>query len=107
MVSVIAMLQDRYKILKAYDGKRGLMLAQKHLPDLILLDMSLPEMDGIDVARELKIKSNTMHIPVISVSARAMEEDIESFLEAGCNDYITKPIDAEELIGKMDKLLYD
>ena len=105
MISINAILKDKYRLWNAIEGVEGIKLAQEHLPDLILLDMSLPKMDGVEVVRKLKKQPDTKNIPVISVSARAMEKDIESFLKAGCNDFVSKPVDGEELIQKIEKLI--
>jgi CheY-like chemotaxis protein len=75
------------------------------MPDLILLDMSLPEMDGWEVARRLKDDANTQDIPVIALTAHAMRGDREAALDAGCEDYDTKPIDMNRLLEKMTSLL--
>jgi len=90
-----------FEVCTAGDGKGGLALARTQLPDLILLDMSLPEMDGWEVARQLKGDVITHNIPVIALTAHAMHGDREAALDAGCEDYDTKPIDMTRLLDKM------
>ena len=93
-----------YTILIAVDGNDGLTTARDRRPDIILLDMSLPTMDGWEVARQIKQDKVTAMIPVIGLSAHAMDSDRQKALEVGCNDYESKPIDFERLISKIDKL---
>jgi CheY-like chemotaxis protein len=94
-----------YEIVTATDGKRGLTAAQAEAPDLILMDMSLPEMDGLEATRLLKADVNTRHIPVIALSAHAMVSDRHRALEAGCDDYDTKPVDFKRLVSKIESNL--
>ncbi len=103
MIVLNAILKDKYKIWSAYNGEDGFLMARDYLPDLILLDMSLPGMDGLNVIQNLLQDSVTSEIPVIAVSARAMSEDVESSLKAGCKDFVAKPIDADELLSKISK----
>ncbi len=105
MVTVNAILKNKYNIIKAYDGESGLIKAIKNLPDIILLDMSLPMMDGVEIVGILKSKDETKNIPVIALTARAMKEDKDNFLVAGCDDYISKPIDQELLLKKLEEWL--
>jgi CheY-like chemotaxis protein len=93
-----------FEVSTAGDGLQGLALARTQMPDLILLDMSLPEMDGWEVARRLKGDARTQAIPVIALTAHAMNGDRQAALDAGCEDYDTKPIDMERLLGKMTSL---
>lgn len=93
-----------FEVSTAADGREGLSLARIQLPDLILLDMSLPEMDGWEVARRLKSDASTQSIPVIALTAHAMRGDREAALSAGCEDYDTKPIDMTRLLDKMTSL---
>ncbi|MBW1862994.1 MAG: response regulator, partial [Deltaproteobacteria bacterium] len=101
MTTIKAILKGAYNILEATDGEEGLNMALKELPDLILLDMSLPKMDGFEVVRQIKSKSAARHIPVIALTARAMKGDRERTIEAGCDDYVSKPVDPEEVLGKI------
>ncbi|MDX2227851.1 MAG: response regulator [Verrucomicrobiae bacterium] len=99
-------LQRRgYEIAMAVDGAEGLSKAASEKPDLILLDMSLPIMDGWEAARQLKASDALKSIPVIALTANAMVEDKQKALAAGCDDYDTKPVEIERLIGKITKFL--
>ena len=88
----------------AEDGQSGIDMAKNEMPDIILLDLSLPVIDGWDVARQLKADSNTKDIPIIALTAHAMKGDREKALDAGCDDYDTKPVNLEGLLDKMHKL---
>lgn len=105
MVTIKAVIQDRYHILEATDGEAGLQMAEQAKPDLILLDMALPKMDGFTVVRNLKGKTELRNIPVISMTAQVMKGDREKILAAGCDDYIAKPIDPESALKKISKWL--
>ncbi len=94
-----------YEVITAVDGQQGIDLAQTATPDLILMDMSLPLIDGWEATRRLKADAKTRSIPVIALTAHAMLGDREKALEAGCNDYETKPIDLPQLLKKMQSLL--
>ena len=96
-----------YEVLVAGDGAAGLEMAKTEKPRLILMDLSLPVMDGWETTRCLKAASETRAIPVIALSAHAMPGDKEKALEAGCDDYDTKPVDLPRLLGKMLALLGD
>jgi two-component system cell cycle response regulator DivK len=99
-------LQRRgYEVVIAVDGQEGVALAQSEAPDLILMDMSLPVMDGWEATRRLKAASETMSIPVIALTAHAMSGDREKAMEAGCDDYDAKPIDLPRLLAKIETLL--
>ena len=101
-------LQRReYEVLLALDGRQGIAMAQSENPDLILLDLSLPEIDGWEATRCLKADPATRHIPVIALTAHAMAWDREKAFEAGCDDYDTKPVDFQRLLGKIETLLSD
>lgn len=89
----------------AVDGLDGIRLAAVDAPDLILMDMSLPEIDGWEATRRLKSAPATKHIPVIALTAHAMVRDRERALEAGCDDYDSKPVDLARLLSKIDALL--
>ena len=88
----------------AEDGQSGIDMAKNEMPDIILLDLSLPVIDGWNVARQLKADTNTKDIPIIALTAHAMKGDREKALDAGCDDYDTKPINLEGLLDKMHKL---
>jgi two-component system cell cycle response regulator DivK len=94
-----------YEVLLAVDGEMGLDMARAEKPDLILMDMSLPVMDGWEATRRLKSDVALADIPVIALTAHAMANDREKALEAGCDDYDTKPIDLPRLLGKIEALL--
>jgi two-component system, cell cycle response regulator DivK len=94
-----------YEIVVAVDGGEGLELARTAAPDLILMDMSLPVLDGWEATRRLKAAPETQKIPVIALTAHAMRGDQEKALEAGCDDYDTKPVDLPRLLGKIETLL--
>jgi CheY-like chemotaxis protein len=94
-----------YEILVATDGSEGFAEATRHLPDLIIMDMSLPVLDGWESTRALKEQPATSSIPVLALTAHAMAGERERALEAGCNDYDTKPVDFTRLLGKIETLL--
>ena len=94
-----------YEVLIAVDGEVGLDMAASDRPDLILMDMSLPVMDGWDATRHLKSQADTKTIPVIALTAHAMESDRQKALDAGCDDYDTKPVELSRLVDKIERLL--
>ena len=94
-----------YEVLEAVNGEQAVNTAQTMSPDLILMDLSLPTMDGWEATRRLKASAATARIPVIALSAHAMAGDREKALAAGCDDYDTKPIDLQRLLGKIRALL--
>ena len=94
-----------YETLVAVDGEEAIKSAKKSLPNLILMDMGLPIMDGWEATRQLKADPVTKNIPVIALTAHSMVEDREHALKAGCDDYVTKPVDFAQLLEKIEKLL--
>lgn len=94
-----------YEVVLAEDGGQGIEMARSSRPDLILMDMSLPVIDGWEATRQLKAADDTRHIPVIGLTAHAMAGDREQAIAAGCDEYETKPIDLDRLIGKVEALL--
>jgi CheY-like chemotaxis protein len=94
-----------HEIITVEDAESGLPLVESEKPDLILMDVGLPGMDGWNATRALKQNPATRHIPVIALTAHAMQGDREKALEAGCDDYETKPIDFNRLFEKIDRLI--
>jgi len=94
-----------YEVATAVDGEQALAMASSERPDLILMDMSLPVLDGWEATRRLKAAADTAPIPVVALTAHAMAEDREKALAAGCDEYDTKPVDLRRLLGKIEALL--
>jgi len=94
-----------YQVAIAVDGGEGLAKARTEKPDLILMDMSLPVLDGWEATRQLKAGEETKHIPIIGLTAHAMAGDREEALAAGCDDYDTKPVEFPRLLGKIEAML--
>lgn len=94
-----------YQVVIAVDGQQGIDEARRLSPDLVLMDMSLPVKDGWTATTELKADPATSSIPVIGLTAHAMSGDRERAIQAGCDDYDTKPVELERLLGKIEKLL--
>jgi two-component system, cell cycle response regulator DivK len=94
-----------YEVMIAVDGENGIEVARVSTPDLILMDMSLPVMDGWEATRRMKADETLRHVPIIALTAHAMASDREKALEAGCDDYDTKPIELPRLLGKIEALL--
>ena len=99
-------LQRRgFEVLMAPDGKAGVLMAQEDKPDLILMDMNMPEIDGWEATRQIKASSQTQSVPVIALTAHAMSGDRERALEAGCTDYHTKPVEFAKLLAQIESIL--
>lgn len=94
-----------YEVAIAVDGEEGLAKARSESPDLILMDMSLPVLDGWQATSQLKADEATRSIPVIALTAHAMSDDRQKALDAGCDDYDTKPVELKRLLRKMEELL--
>lgn len=99
------LMRKGYHVVMAADGREGIEAAGREMPDLILMDVSLPFVDGHEATRRLKATPATAHIPVIALTAHAMVGDRDKALAAGCNDYDTKPVDLERLLGKIHALI--
>ncbi len=102
---VDVLLSLDYEVFQAVDGEEGVEMAAVNVPDLILMDLSLPRMDGWTATRHIKADSTLNHIPIIALTAHAMVGDRERAIEAGCDDYISKPINLKELASKLGKYL--
>jgi CheY-like chemotaxis protein len=94
-----------YEVIMAEDGERGVVTAASDGPDVILMDMSLPVIDGWEATRRIKASADLRGIPIIALTAHAMDSDRDKALEAGCDDYDTKPIELPRLIEKIERLL--
>jgi CheY-like chemotaxis protein len=94
-----------FQLIIATDGLAGIEMAQKEAPDLILMDMSLPGLDGWQASRQLKSDNATARIPIIALTAHAMAEDREKAMAAGCDEYETKPVELASLLAKIQSLL--
>ena len=99
------LVRKGFEVVMAVDGEQAVSMAESEHPDLILMDMSLPVIDGWEATRRVKAAEATAHIPVIALTAHAMSGDREKALEAGCDDYDTKPIEMPRLLEKIDALL--
>jgi two-component system, cell cycle response regulator DivK len=102
---LVQLLEDHYEILTAADGAAGIEVAAHHRPDLILMDLSLPGVDGWEATRRLKTSPGTAAIPVVALTAHAMQGDEERARACGCDDYLTKPIDEDQLFATLARLL--
>jgi len=99
------LIRRGYKVAIAIDGAQGVDMARTEMPDLVLMDLSLPVVDGWEAARRIKAAAETKHVPIIGLTAHAMAGDREKALDAGCDDYDTKPIELERLLKKVEALL--
>jgi two-component system, cell cycle response regulator DivK len=99
------LVRKGYEVVIAIDGQQGVALALSERPDLILMDMSLPVIDGWEATRQVRANDTTRKIPVIALTAHAMSGDREKAMEAGCDDYDTKPVEITRLLDKMTALL--
>ena len=102
---IVQLLEDDYEILTAADGEEGIQLAERERPDLILMDLSLPVIDGWEAARRIKASPTLKSIPIIALSAHAMIGDEEKARQSGCDDYLSKPLDEHVLFEKLAKFL--
>jgi CheY-like chemotaxis protein len=99
------LVRNGHEVFIAIDGQQGVDMAMLQLPDLILMDMSLPVIDGWEATRQIRANDATRKIPVIALTAHAMAGDREKAMEAGCDDYDTKPVEISRLLGKITALL--
>jgi CheY-like chemotaxis protein len=99
------LVRKGYEVVVAADGEGGVAMAETESPDIILMDMSLPVIDGWEATRRLKSEPKTAGIPVVALTAHAMATDREKAFEAGCDDYDTKPVELDRLLGKIQGLL--
>jgi CheY-like chemotaxis protein len=104
---LVQLLEDDYELVTANNGIAGVELARKEEPNLILMDMSLPMLDGWEATRQIRAIDRLKHIIIIGLSAHAMSGDTQKALDAGCDDYLTKPLDEELLFEKLDRFLAD
>jgi CheY-like chemotaxis protein len=104
---LVQLLEEDYEIITANDGGASLELAARERPDLILMDLSLPVMDGLEATKRIKADETLKSIPIIAVTAHAMQGDREEALAAGCDDYLSKPIDEDLLFEKLAHYLKD
>jgi two-component system, cell cycle response regulator DivK len=102
---IVQLLEDEYEILTATNGAEGIEVAERERPDLILMDLSLPVMDGWEATRRIKANEALQGIPIIALSAHAMKGDEDRARQSGCDDYLSKPLDEDVLFQKLAKLL--
>ena len=105
LIELILRRSKNYTLLEAVDGEEALDMATREQPDLILMDIQLPKLSGLEVTRKLRQMPVFSHTPIIALTAYAMKGDKERFLEAGCDAYLSKPICTRELPGMIDKML--
>ena len=94
-----------YETMEATDGEQGVELARAKIPNLILMDIMMPKMDGLEATRIIKADTNTKHIPIIALTSYAMKGDRERTIEAGCDGYIAKPVDIQEVLKAIEHFL--
>ncbi|MDM8537526.1 response regulator [Desulfobacterales bacterium HSG17] len=97
--------RKKYEVVMAVDGEQGVAMADQENPALILMDISLPAMDGLEATKKIKSSDKTAPIPIIALTAHAMSGDREKAIAAGCDDYDTKPIDFKRLLGKIKNFI--
>jgi len=106
MISVKAIINDKFDVIEAIDGNGAVEMTRKYAPHLVLMDIALPEMDGIQAFKEIRKNADLAHIPVIALTASAMTTDRETILAHGFDAYIPKPIQEEEFYSTIDRVLY-
>jgi CheY-like chemotaxis protein len=102
---LVQLLEDEYQLITAADGAAGVEKAEQERPDLILMDVSLPVMDGLEATRRIKANDTLKHIPIIALTAHAMSGDEEKTRGAGCDDYLAKPLNEDLLFDKLEHFL--
>ena len=102
---LVQLLEEEYEVLTAIDGAEGLAVAERERPDLVLMDLSLPVVDGWEATRRMKAHPALKHVPVIALSAHAMIGDEDKARQAGCDDYLSKPLNDKLLFAKITKFL--
>lgn len=102
---LVQLLEDEYTVLQAVDGEQGVKAAEQAKPDLILMDLGMPVMDGWEATKKIKANDDLKHIPIIAVTSHAMVGDEIEARNAGCDDYLPKPIDEDLLLRKIKKFL--
>jgi len=102
---LVQLLEDEYEVLQAIDGAEGVRMTEQTMPDLILMDLGMPVMDGWEATRKIKANDALKHIPIIAVTSHAMVGDEIDARKAGCDDYLSKPIDDEALIQKIKRFI--
>lgn len=102
---LVQLLEDTYEIFTAEDGETAIALTEQERPDLILMDLSLPIIDGWEATRRIKANEQLKHIPIIALTAHAMVGDEKRARESGCEDYLSKPLDEDLLFAKLEQLL--
>ena len=105
MIEQMILQEGRYTVLTATDGQDALLKALRERPDLILMDVVMPRMNGLEAVRALREQEATRATPVIMVTTRSEGGSVEAGYQSGCNDYVTKPVDAEELLSKVRNCL--
>ena len=94
-----------FRVIEARDGEEGVSRAREHLPDLILMDISIPKMDGWEATQRLKADGNTRQIPIIALTAHALEEDRQKALQAGCDGYLAKPVEPRRVVQEVERFV--
>lgn len=104
---LVQLLEDNYEVLTAVNGADGISSAEHEHPDLIIMDLSLPVIDGWEATRRIKANPALQHVPILALSSHAMRGDEEKARQAGCDDYLSKPLDEDLLFAKLTQLLQD
>lgn len=102
---LIQLLEEEYDLITTRDGESAVEITRQEMPDLVLMDMSLPRLNGWDATRRIKSIPELQKIPIIGLSAHAMNGDADKALDAGCDDYLTKPLNENDLFAKLKKYL--